>query len=51
MQSSRKKERKKKRIGKSRDLFKKIGNSEGRFYARIGTIKGENYKDLISRRD
>ena len=50
MQSSRKKEEKK-RIGKSRDLFKKIGNSEGRFYARIGTIKGKNYMDLISRRD
>ena len=45
------KEKKKKRIGKSRDLFKKIGNSEGRFYARIGKIKGKNYKDIISRRD
>ena len=50
MQNSRKKE-KKKRIGKSRDLFKKIGNSEGTFYARIGKIKGKNYKDIISRRD
>ena len=39
------------RMEKIRDLFKKIGNSEGRFYARIGTIKGKNYKDLISRRD
>jgi len=38
-------------MGKSRDLFKKIGDSEGKFCARIGTIKGKNYKDLVSRRD
>ena len=40
---------KKNRMGKSRDVFKKIGDSEGKFCSRIGTIKGKNYKDLISR--
>ena len=27
------------RMGKTRDLFKKIGNDKGTFYARMGTIK------------
>ena len=26
-------------MGKTRDLFKKIGNVKGTFYARMGTIK------------
>ena len=43
--------KKKKRMGKSRDLFKKIGDSEGKSCARKGAIRGKNYKDLISRRD
>ena len=28
-----------KRMGKTRDLFKKIRNTEGTFYAKMGTIK------------
>ena len=34
------------RLGKSRDLFKKTGDAEGTFHARLGAIKGRNSKDL-----
>ena len=34
------------RMGKTRDLFKKIGDTKGTFYAKIGTIKDRNGKDL-----
>ena len=34
------------RIGKTRDLFKKIGDIKGVFHARMGTIKDRNGKDL-----
>ena len=34
------------RLGKTRDLFKKIGDIKGMFHARIGTIKIRNCKDL-----
>ena len=33
-------------MGKTRDLFKKIGDSTGTFHARTGTIKDRNSKDL-----
>ena len=33
-------------MGKTRDLFKKIGDSMGTFYAKMGTIKDRNSKDL-----
>ena len=33
-------------MGKTRDLFKKIGDIKGTFHARIGTIKNRNCKDL-----
>ena len=33
-------------MGKTRDLFKKIGEIKGTFHARIGTIKDRNGKDL-----
>ena len=33
-------------MGKTRDLFKKIGDTNGTFYAKIGTIKDRNGKDL-----
>ena len=29
------------RIGKTRDLFKKIGDIKGKFHARMGTINKE----------
>ena len=34
-------------MGKTRDLFKKIGAIKGIFHARMGTIKDRNGKDLI----
>ena len=33
-------------MGKTKDVFKKIGDIQGRFHARIGTKKGRNGKDL-----
>ena len=33
-------------MGKTRDLFKKIGDIKGIFYARMGIIKDGNYKNL-----
>ena len=34
------------RMGKPRDLFKKIEDTEGTFHARMGPIKDRNRKDL-----
>ena len=34
------------RMGKTRDLFKKIGDTKGTFQARMGKIKDRNSKDL-----
>ena len=34
------------RIGKTRDLFKKIVDTKGTFHARMGTIKNRNGKDI-----
>ena len=39
------------RMGKSRDLFKKIRNTKGIFYAKMGTIKGRNCMDLTEAED
>ena len=33
-------------MGKTRDLFKKIGDIKGTFHARMGTIKNRNSKEL-----
>ena len=33
-------------MGKTKDLFKKIGDSKGTFHARMGMIKDINGKDL-----
>ena len=33
-------------MGKTRDLFKKIGDIKGTFHARVGTINDRNGKDL-----
>ena len=35
------------RMGKTRDLFKKIGEMKGIFHVRMGTMKNRNGKDLI----
>ena len=37
-------------MGKTRDLFKKIGNIKGTFYPKKGTIKYSNSKDLMKQR-
>ena len=34
------------RMGKKRDFFKKIRNTEGTFHAKMGTIKDRNAVDL-----
>ena len=34
------------RMGKSRDLFKKIGDTKGTYHTKMGTIKDRNSKDL-----
>ena len=34
-------------MGKTRDLFNKIGDNKGTFQARLGTIKDRKSKDLI----
>ena len=39
------------RIGKIRDLFKKIGDIQGTFCAKIGTIKDRNGMDLTEGED
>ena len=33
-------------MGKTRDLFRKIGEIKGTFHARVDTIKDRNSKDL-----
>ena len=42
---------KKKIIGKIRDLFKKIRDTKGIFYAKIKSIKGSNGMDLTEAED
>ena len=33
-------------MGKTRDLFKKITDTKGKFHAKMGTIKDKNSKGL-----
>ena len=33
-------------MGKTRDFFKKIRHTKGKFHAKMGTIKDRNGKDL-----
>ena len=39
------------RIGKTRDLFKKIKDIKGTFHAKMGTIKERNGMDLTEAED
>ena len=39
------------RIGKIRDIFKKIRDTRGRFHAKMGSIKDRNGIDLILSKD
>ena len=38
-------------MGKTRGLFKKIGETKGTFHAKMGTIKDRNGMDLIEAED
>ena len=38
------------RMGKTRDLFKKIRDTKGKFHAKMGTIKDRNGRDLTRSR-
>ena len=48
---SAKKQREKNRIGKTRDLFKKIRDTKGIFDAKMGSIKDRNGIDLTEAED
>ena len=39
------------RMGKTRDLFKKIRDTKGKFHAKMGTIKDRNDMDLTEAED
>ena len=39
------------RMGKTRDLFKKIRDAKGTFHAKMGTIKDRNGTDLTEAED
>ena len=39
------------RIGKTRDFFKKIRGTKGKFHAKMGTIKDRNGMDLTEAED
>ena len=39
------------RMGKTRDLFKKIRDTKGTFHAKMGSIKGKNGMDLTEAED
>ena len=39
------------KMGKTRDLFKKIGDTKGAFHAKMGTIKDRNSMDLTEAED
>ena len=41
----------KNRMGKTRDLFKKIRDTKGTFHAQIGSIKDRNGRDLTEAED
>ena len=45
------KEREEKRMGKTRDLFKKIRDTKGTFHAKMGTIMDRNGMDLTEAKD
>ena len=38
-------------MGKSRDLFKKLRDTKGTFYAKMGSIKDRNCMDITEEED
>ena len=49
--SNQRKEIEENRLGKTRDLFKKIRDTEGTFHAKMGSIKDRNGMDLTEAED
>ena len=43
--------RKNNKVGKTRDLFKKIRDTKGTFHAKMGTINNKNGMDLTEAED
>ena len=41
----------KNRMGKTRDLFKKIRDTKGTFHAKMGSVKGRNGRNLTESED
>ena len=41
----------KNRMGKTRDLFKKMRDTKGTFHAKMGSVKGKNGMDLTEKKD
>ena len=39
------------RMGKTRELFKKIGAIKGTFHAKMGTVKDRNGKDITEAKE
>ena len=39
------------RMGKTKDLFKKIRDTKGTFHAKMGSIKGRNGRDITEAED
>ena len=39
------------RVGKTRDIFKKVRDTKGKFHAKLGTIKDRNGMDLTEAED
>ena len=39
------------RMGKTKDLFKKIGDTKGTFHTKMGTVKDRNSTDLTEAED
>ena len=51
MNNEKKKKEENKRMGKTRDLFKKIGDIKGTFHAEMGSIKDRNGMGLTEAED
>ena len=51
MINAKKKPRKNNRLGKTRDLFKKIRDTKGTFHAKMGSVKDRNGMDLTEAED
>ena len=51
MNNGKKIEKKNDRMGKTRDLFKKIRDTKGDFHAKMGTIKDRNCMNLTETED